>query len=111
MQALFAPQTSLGSRRSWIFWLLIPSPILLIIVVSISVTRVRGITARAEREVQVFRQRLASGVFREKSDPGSRNAWIRDVRTALESDHIGWAMWDYHGGFGVQSEEHTSELQ
>jgi endoglucanase len=41
------------------------------------------------------------GVFREKSDPGSRNAWIRDVRTALESDHIGWAMWDYHGGFGV----------
>jgi len=33
------------------------------------------------------------GVFREKSDPASRNAWIHDVRIALESDHIGWAMW------------------
>jgi hypothetical protein len=27
--------------------------------------------------------------------------WIRDVRTALEADGIGWAMWDYRGGFGV----------
>ena len=41
------------------------------------------------------------GVFREHSDPASRNAWIRDVRTALEADGIGWAMWDYRGGFGV----------
>jgi hypothetical protein len=71
MQALFAPQTSLGSRRSWIFWLLIPSPIPLIIVVSISVTRVRGITARAEREVQVFRQRLASGQYTAVYDSAS----------------------------------------
>jgi hypothetical protein len=23
------------------------------------------------------------------------------VRTALEADSIGWAMWDYHNGFGV----------
>jgi len=23
-----------------------------------------------------------------------------DVRTALEADGIGWAMWDYHGDFG-----------
>ncbi len=27
--------------------------------------------------------------------------WIHDVRTALEADGIGWAMWDYRGGFGV----------
>ena len=27
--------------------------------------------------------------------------WIRDVRTALEADGIGWTMWDYRGGFGV----------
>ena len=27
--------------------------------------------------------------------------WIRDVRTALEADGIGWAMWDYRGSFGV----------
>ena len=41
------------------------------------------------------------GAFREHSDPVSRTGWIRDVRTALEADSIGWAMWDYHNGFGV----------
>jgi aryl-phospho-beta-D-glucosidase BglC (GH1 family) len=41
------------------------------------------------------------GVFRDHSDPASRNAWIHDVRTALEADGIGWAMWDYRGNFGV----------
>lgn len=41
------------------------------------------------------------GAFREHSDPASRMAWIRDTRTALEADGIGWTMWDYRGGFGV----------
>jgi aryl-phospho-beta-D-glucosidase BglC (GH1 family) len=41
------------------------------------------------------------GVFRDHSEPASRNAWIHDVRTALEADGIGWAMWDYRGNFGV----------
>jgi len=41
------------------------------------------------------------GVYREHSDEQSRMNWIRDVRTALETDGIGWAMWDYRGGFGV----------
>ncbi|MGA3046494.1 MAG: cellulase family glycosylhydrolase [Terracidiphilus sp.] len=41
------------------------------------------------------------GVYREHSDPQSRMNWIRDVRTALEADGIGWTMWDYRGGFGV----------
>jgi endoglucanase len=40
------------------------------------------------------------GVFRH-ADASDRNAWIRDVRTALERHHIGWAMWDYSGSFGV----------
>jgi endoglucanase len=40
------------------------------------------------------------GVFRH-ADPADRNAWIRDVRTALEKHGIGWAMWDYSGSFGV----------
>ena len=26
---------------------------------------------------------------------------IGDVRSALEENHIGWAMWDYRGNFGV----------
>ncbi len=41
------------------------------------------------------------GAYRAYSDPVSRTNWIRDVRTALEADSIGWAMWDYHNGFGV----------
>ena len=45
------------------------------------------------------------GVFRKATDATSRNAWIHDVRTALEANGIGWAMWDYHGGFGVVFKE------
>ncbi len=41
------------------------------------------------------------GVYRNYADETSRMNWIRDVRTALEADGIGWAMWDYRGGFGV----------
>jgi len=41
------------------------------------------------------------GVYRAAADPVSRTNWIRDVRSALEADGIGWAMWDYHNGFGV----------
>lgn len=41
------------------------------------------------------------GAYRAVTDPASRLAWLRDVRTALEADQIGWAMWDYHNGFGV----------
>jgi hypothetical protein len=41
------------------------------------------------------------GAYREHTDPQSRTNWIRDVREALEADNVGWAMWDYRGGFGV----------
>ncbi|HEY3627855.1 MAG TPA: cellulase family glycosylhydrolase [Terracidiphilus sp.] len=41
------------------------------------------------------------GAYRRVTDPASRMNWIRDVRTALEADSIGWTMWDYRGGFGV----------
>jgi endoglucanase len=41
------------------------------------------------------------GAFREHTDADSRMNWISDVRTALEADGIGWAMWDYCGSFGV----------
>jgi aryl-phospho-beta-D-glucosidase BglC (GH1 family) len=41
------------------------------------------------------------GAFREHTDVQSRMNWIRDVRTALDADGIGWAMWDYRGNFGV----------
>ena len=41
------------------------------------------------------------GAYRRVTDPQSRMNWIRDVRTALEADGIGWTMWDYRGGFGA----------
>jgi aryl-phospho-beta-D-glucosidase BglC (GH1 family) len=41
------------------------------------------------------------GVYRRAADPTDRARWLSDVRTALEKHNIGWAMWDYSGGFGV----------
>ena len=41
------------------------------------------------------------GVYRDHSDPVSRAQWIKDVRTAFETDGIGWAMWDYRDNFGL----------
>jgi endoglucanase len=41
------------------------------------------------------------GVYRAYTDPKDRDAWIHDVRSALEKNRIGWAMWDYSGSFGV----------
>ena len=34
-------------------------------------------------------------------NPHDREAWIHDVRTALERHGMGWTMWDYSGSFGV----------
>lgn len=44
------------------------------------------------------------GAYREYSDPKDREAWIHDVRTSLERHGMGWAMWDYNGGFSVVTE-------
>lgn len=41
------------------------------------------------------------GVYREYAPPADRAAWIHDVRTALEKNGLGWAMWDYQESFGV----------
>ena len=41
------------------------------------------------------------GVYKQFSDPAMRAAWLRDTRTALEAEGIGWAVWDYQGGFAV----------
>jgi endoglucanase len=41
------------------------------------------------------------GVYREYADAQDRAEWIHDVRTSLEKHHMGWAMWDYSGSFGV----------
>lgn len=45
------------------------------------------------------------GVYRKNAEPKDRVAWLSDVRTALEKRGIGWAIWDYHDGFGVVNTE------
>lgn len=41
------------------------------------------------------------GVYRHVAPPSSRSTWLRDVRTSLEVNNIGWAMWEYNAGFGL----------
>jgi endoglucanase len=41
------------------------------------------------------------GVFRDHAESKDREAWIHDVRAALERHGMGWTMWDYSGSFGV----------
>ena len=51
------------------------------------------------------------GTIRDFPDPVSRANWLHDVRTALETDGIGWAMWDYRGNFGVVTKENGQPAQ
>jgi endoglucanase len=51
------------------------------------------------------------GAYRNFSDPVSRATWIHDARTAFEADGIGWAMWDYRGGFSVVNKEDGKPAQ
>jgi endoglucanase len=50
------------------------------------------------------------GVYRKNAEPKDRVAWLTDVRTSLEKYGIGWAMWEYHGGFGVVTRENGQPL-
>jgi hypothetical protein len=41
------------------------------------------------------------GDFKPFSPPESRARWLHDVRTALERQKLGWAVWDYAAGFDL----------
>jgi endoglucanase len=41
------------------------------------------------------------GVYKNYADAKMRVAWINDTRAALERHHLGWALWDYDGNFGL----------
>lgn len=41
------------------------------------------------------------GTYRLVAPPADREAWLADVRSVLEQYGIGWAMWDYAGGFSI----------
>jgi aryl-phospho-beta-D-glucosidase BglC (GH1 family) len=45
------------------------------------------------------------GAYRKTANPKDRAQWLSDVRTTLEQDGMGWAMWDYSGGFGVVTKD------
>jgi endoglucanase len=50
------------------------------------------------------------GVYRKNADPSARARWIEDVRSSLERRGVGWAMWDYGGGFGVVTKENGKSV-
>ncbi|HEY0375946.1 MAG TPA: cellulase family glycosylhydrolase [Pyrinomonadaceae bacterium] len=41
------------------------------------------------------------GVYRAYAHEADRLRWLEDVRSTLEKYNVGWAMWDYAGGFSV----------
>jgi aryl-phospho-beta-D-glucosidase BglC (GH1 family) len=45
------------------------------------------------------------GVYALNADPAERVAWITDVRTSLDRHGIGWAVWEYSGGFGLATKQ------
>jgi endoglucanase len=41
------------------------------------------------------------GAFRDTAPSDSRTRYLHDVRTGLEQQGVGWAMWDWNGNFGL----------
>jgi endoglucanase len=41
------------------------------------------------------------GAYKPFAPADSRARWLRDVRTAIEQQGMGWAMWDYAAGFDL----------
>lgn len=50
------------------------------------------------------------GCFGRFAPPADRNRYLKDVREILESQGIGWAMWDYCSEFGVLNEKDGKRL-
>ena len=43
------------------------------------------------------------GSYKPYSPRASRLAWLKDMRTSLETNEILWAMWEYDEGFGIMT--------
>jgi len=41
----------------------------------------------------------------------ARFQWFRDVKAVLEENNIGWATWDYKGGFGIINGKNEEEKE
>jgi endoglucanase len=44
------------------------------------------------------------GCIRAQVDPASRYRWMHDVRVALETQGLGWTLWDYTDIFGITAQ-------
>ncbi len=62
------------------------------------------IAARWAAEHHVSLVATEFGVYNSVAPPASRVAWLRDVRRALETRSIGWTVWEYRGGFGIDAD-------
>lgn len=58
---------------------------------------------RDQRNVPIFCGEF--GVYQPNSLEEDRIRWYREVGSYLDSMHISWTMWDYHGGFGLFEED------
>ena len=38
-----------------------------------------------------------------KAPAATRAAWLTEARTRLEAAHIGWTVWEFRGGFGIDT--------
>ena len=45
-----------------------------------------------------------------QADRAARAAWLRDVSHAATARGFGWAVWGYHGGFGIVSDDAQRRL-
>ena len=41
----------------------------------------------------------------------ARLQWYRDIKKVLEENNIGWATWDYKGGFGIIKKNNEEEKE
>lgn len=74
------------------------------------VQRTISFAARWSRQYHVPVYCGEFGVLRDFADPAMRAAWLHDMTTAFGENHIGWAMWDYQGGFGVVHKENGTAI-
>jgi hypothetical protein len=45
------------------------------------------------------------GAYRAYAPAADRARWVGDMRRTLESDGIGWDMWDYQASFGLVTKQ------
>jgi hypothetical protein len=50
------------------------------------------------------------GLGMSSADRAARAAWLHDVASVAAARGFGWAVWGYHGGFGIVSNDPSRTL-